>query len=192
MTENRVHPSPCSGKVGGSQRAYDAATPSLRNELEPPPGGLDRLLVEVSRAPRRYAPFYDDLRELFQVEEAQLEHELGKTTFYPTLLPGARMRRVALGPSLAHCRGYLTRFAPGLRFPRHSHRGTERFLVLEGGFVDDTGRRYVAGDMCIMQPGSEHAIEIDNDGVCVSALVLTAPLSFQSPVLRILSRLFEW
>lgn len=50
----------------------------------------------------------------------------------------------------------LVRFAPGARFPEHTHRGGEEFLVLAGSFCDETGC-FPAGSYVRNPPGSRHA-----------------------------------
>lgn len=50
----------------------------------------------------------------------------------------------------------IVRYAPGSRFPPHSHGGGEEILVLEGTFSDDQGD-YPAGTYLRNPPGSSHA-----------------------------------
>jgi len=50
----------------------------------------------------------------------------------------------------------IVRYAPGSRFPRHSHPGGEEILVLEGVFQDEHGD-FPAGSYLRNPPGSAHA-----------------------------------
>lgn len=50
----------------------------------------------------------------------------------------------------------IVRYAPGSRFPRHTHPGGEEFLVLQGTFQDETGE-YPAGTYVRNPPGSAHS-----------------------------------
>lgn len=50
----------------------------------------------------------------------------------------------------------LVRFAPGSRFPQHTHDGGEEYLVLDGTFSDERGH-YAAGTYVRNPPGSRHA-----------------------------------
>ena len=50
----------------------------------------------------------------------------------------------------------LVRFAPGSRFPVHTHDGGEEFLVLKGTFSDEVGD-YAAGTYVRNPPGTRHA-----------------------------------
>lgn len=53
-------------------------------------------------------------------------------------------------------RVFLTRFAPGARFPHHDHPGGEEVLVLEGALEDEDGH-YPTGTWLRCPPGSAHA-----------------------------------
>lgn len=50
----------------------------------------------------------------------------------------------------------LVRFAPGSRFPAHTHDGGEEFLVLDGTFSDATGD-HPTGSYVRNPPGTRHA-----------------------------------
>lgn len=50
----------------------------------------------------------------------------------------------------------IVRYAPGSRFPRHSHGGGEEIFVLEGTFSDEQGN-YPAGTYLRHPSGSSHA-----------------------------------
>lgn len=50
----------------------------------------------------------------------------------------------------------LIRMAPGCGYPRHRHMGPEDVLVLAGGYRDDDGRTFEAGQFVRYPSGSEH------------------------------------
>jgi anti-sigma factor ChrR (cupin superfamily) len=50
----------------------------------------------------------------------------------------------------------IVRYAPGSRFPRHTHPGGEEILVLEGTFQDEAGN-YPPGTYVRNPPGTAHA-----------------------------------
>lgn len=50
----------------------------------------------------------------------------------------------------------IVRYEPGSSFPAHTHPEGEEFLVLEGGFEDDSGV-YPEGTYVLNPPGSRHA-----------------------------------
>ncbi len=50
----------------------------------------------------------------------------------------------------------LIRMAPGCGYPRHRHIGPEDVLVLAGGYRDEDGRTFEAGQFVRYPAGSEH------------------------------------
>ncbi len=75
------------------------------------------------------------------------------TRWSPTPLPGIEEK------FLAHddARGVTTRllrFAPGTRYPKHRHAGTEEIFVLEGSLTIN-GLLLSAGDYCRSETGTE-------------------------------------
>lgn len=164
-------------------------------ELAPPdPALLHRLMEEVERLPLRYAPFYARLSELFDLPEHELEALLARAgedgSWQRTLLPGVRRFAVAAGPRLGGSEAHLMRFAPGLRFPKHRHRGTETVFVLEGAYVDASdGTRVGPGERQDMADGTEHGLLVESGGPCVAA-VISRGVDFTGPVLGRMARLF--
>jgi len=65
----------------------------------------------------------------------------------------------------------------GGRIPKHTHRGTEMTLILEGGFSDANGS-YHKGDFLIRRPGDVHAPTALQSEDCICLAVLDAPLRF--------------
>jgi putative transcriptional regulator len=62
------------------------------------------------------------------------------------------------GARVAGADNGLVRLAAGARFPRHTHLGSERVLVLEGGYRDEpSGHLYWPGDLQEMPAGSAHS-----------------------------------
>src|SRR5687768_2934022 len=120
----------------------DAPEPLAEAELGPPePALLRRIMAQVETLPLRYAPFYARLAELFDLPEHEIEVLLGRArddaAWRRTLLPGVRRFAVRAGPRLRGAEVQLLRFAPGLRFPKHRHRGAETLFVLEGAYLDE-------------------------------------------------------
>ena len=50
----------------------------------------------------------------------------------------------------------LIKMDPGRGYPRHRHLGAEDVLVLAGGYADDDGRVFRAGEFVRYPAGSEH------------------------------------
>ena len=158
-----------------------------------PAGSLERLMIEVSEPPLRYAPFFDRLSELWDLPESDvrglLERSRDKSTWSRAPLPGLELIKLKGGPRIAGTEAYLARFAPGLTFPTHSHRGHEDVLILEGSYTDDRGVLYRSGDVHSMEGGSEHAFTIARDEPCVAAAVHRG-IRFRSLGMRLLAKLF--
>jgi anti-sigma factor ChrR (cupin superfamily) len=134
-----------------------------------------RLLDDVRRAPLRYAPFYDRLKDLFDLDEpallAVLERSLEPSAWEP-YMPGAHAFHLQAGPLVAGADAGLVRMKAGLVFPSHVHLGDETALVLEGSYRESTGRVYQAGDVHAMAAGSRHAYDVLPGSPLVFAVVL--------------------
>lgn len=70
----------------------------------------------------------------------------------------------------------LLRIAPGRAMPRHTHRGQEYTVVLEGAYEDDGGLRLERGDICEADPSDRHRPVADPETGCICLIVLDAPL----------------
>jgi putative transcriptional regulator len=70
----------------------------------------------------------------------------------------------------------LVSLRPGLAIPPHRHSGTERGLVLRGGFTDELGH-FVRGDVSIRYPDDpgDHHQRIDDGERCVVLMVDDGP-----------------
>jgi len=80
----------------------------------------------------------------------------------------------------------LFRLRAGAVVPRHTHRGTELTLVLEGGFLD-CGRHYGRGDVCWHDCHIDHSPCADNSGGCLCLTVTDAPLQLTGRLSRFLN-----
>jgi putative transcriptional regulator len=165
----------------------------LMNPATVPAGSLERLMLEVSLPPLRYAPFFDRLSELWDLPESEvrglLERSRDKSAWSRAPLPGLELIQLEGGPRIHGTEAYLARFAPGLTFPMHSHHGREDVLILEGSYTDDSGTLYRAGDVHPMQAGAAHSFTITRDAPCVAAAVHRG-IRFRSLGMRVLAKLF--
>ncbi len=84
---------------------------------------------------------------------------------------------------------YMLQIAPGQAMPRHSHRGSELTLVLEGGFSDASGH-YGRGDVEFADDQIDHQPKADRGPHCVCLVVTDASLRFTGPIGKILNWLF--
>lgn len=154
------------------------------------PPAADELLEKVSSPRLRYAPFFNQLSEMWQLDHAALEAVFADDRWSRTPLPGIRVREVALPTQLSECRARVSLFDAGLRFPRHTHRALERVLVMEGSYTDtDTGVTYGPGDLHSMPAGTTHGFRVSLGGRCVAASIHNEPFAFHSWPLRVLARL---
>lgn len=184
--------------------AFDADPSSLRAGVElaaalplllraaTPTGGA-RLLRDVTALPLRYAPFFDRLAALWDLSPERVQAVLlaaaKPESWHKPGLPGLRVLEVEPGPRLRGARTTLTRFAAGMRYPSHRHHGPEALLVLEGSYLDVSGRRVSPGDLHEMDAGSEHWFRVARGEPCVAAS-LQFGFEFTGSLMRILSRLF--
>lgn len=153
--------------------------------------GAERLQVAVATLPLRYAPFFGRLAELWQLSELQVIGELERArepqSWRRTLLGGLRQFEVRGSSPGDGPRARLLSFEPGLTFPQHRHQGTERVLVLEGRYADDSGEQVGPGEEQTMAAGSEHRLHILGDVRCMAA-VSERGVSFVAPWLERLLR----
>jgi len=158
-----------------------------------PAGSLERLMLEVSEPPLRYAPFFDRLSELWDLPESDvrglLQRSRDKSAWNRAPLPGLELIKVKGGPRIAGTEAYLARFAPGLTFPTHSHHGHEDVLIIEGSYTDDRGVVFRSGDVHSMEGGGEHSFTIARDEPCIAAAVHRG-IRFRSLGMRVLAKLF--
>lgn len=82
----------------------------------------------------------------------------------------------------------LFRLSAGLRIPRHQHQGTERTLVLTGGFTDNAGS-YARGDVAIYGEGWDHVQTIDPGEPCIALVVNDGKLLPRTLLGRVVSLL---
>lgn len=92
---------------------------------------------------------------------------------------GILLFHVDVGPAIPQGAAGLVRVAAGRRFPWHRHVGDERVLVLEGGFQDEDGRIYRAGEEALMAAGSDHFFTALPDEDCVFAAQVTGGIEFE-------------
>ena len=136
---------------------------------------LERLELTLSEPPHRYAPFFSQAAQLFDLPEDALIPQLARLrdpnawTFAG--LPGVAKVRVEAGPALRDAETLLVRFNPGVRFPMHRHTGVERVLVLEGSYEDSNGVLHRAGELREWPSNTEHSFRVGAE-LCIFASVV--------------------
>jgi putative transcriptional regulator len=84
---------------------------------------------------------------------------------------GLRITPIDLGPEPR--RTFLLELPAGCHVPAHGHRGTERVLVLQGGFTDGDDA-FGVGDVS-WHDEAGHRVHIDADGPCLALFVNDGP-----------------
>ena len=172
-----------------SCRACAAALDALRDDasalalalapLAPPPALRDRLLRTVAATPR-FAAYEDRVARFLQVPLERARELLARIDDPASWVPGP-----AEGSSLVHLvagvprtiAGFV-RCAPGVVFPAHLHEGDEWGLVLQGGYRDEDGTVYRAGDEAHLPPGSRHSFVALPGPELVFVTLLSGPVDF--------------
>jgi hypothetical protein len=139
-------------------------------EPEPPAAAArQRLLDQASAGAERWAPFVERLARFFDLGSERIREIVAKigdaASWEAGPMPGIELVHFAGGPQVAAADNGLVRMAPGLAFPRHRHLGTERILILEGGYTDDAGRVWRAGDVHVSGSDVQHAYVVLEAGV---------------------------
>lgn len=159
------------------------------------PSGAQRLLQQIETWEFRYAPFFERMAALWDLDTEQVQAVMRRAqserAWSGTGLPGLRVLHVAGGARVADAELHLVRFRQGMRFPEHRHPGPEALLVLEGEYTDSQGRRVQAGEIQTMEPGSVHALRVGKDSACVAASV-QAGREFTSGAVRGYDQLVRW
>ena len=160
----------------GALLSLEGALASERAPLPSPSSSLiERLELTLSEPPHRYAPFFSQAAQLFDLPEEALIAQLARLrdphawTFAG--LPGIAKVRIQAGPALRDAETLLVRFNPGVRFPLHRHTGVERVLVLEGSYEDSNGLLHRAGELREWPSGTEHSFRV-GDEICIFASVV--------------------
>jgi putative transcriptional regulator len=153
-----------------------AASGLLVEPRAPSDAALLQLARRVAGFPDRYAPFFDQLAAMFDVEESTLRQSLASAgdvkNWKPSGLPGVRLFTMTAGPRAEGAEATLVRFAPGMSFPKHRHHGEEVTLILEGGYVDERGTEYHPGDLDARNAADAvHAFRTFPGEPCVAASV---------------------
>lgn len=170
-----------------------AAGLQVNPEAPPLRTSAARLQAATAQLPLRYAPFYDELCRWSELTESELRVELTRAadpkSWGWSPLRGVRFFAFAPATRLApEC--LLVRLEEGGALPEHSHPAGERALVLEGGYRDDSGREFHAGDEDEALAGSRHALTVLPGGPCVTFLRLEERFVFRPLMPRLLLRWF--
>jgi putative transcriptional regulator len=84
----------------------------------------------------------------------------------------------------------LLHIPPGQAVPDHGHNGLELTLVLQGSFVDETGR-FGVGDVEVADQDLEHTPVAEAGPPCICLAATDAPLRFNAFMPRLLQPIFR-
>lgn len=113
--------------------------------------------------------------------------------YVPAGVDGLAWRRVTRGVEEAALpvthtaeKATLLRIAAGRAIPRHTHRGLEMTLVLDGAFDDQAGH-YGRGDVCVADDRIEHQPVAAVGRDCLCLVVASSPIRLTGPLMRLLN-----
>jgi putative transcriptional regulator len=139
------------------------------------PAHRTRLLASLDHLERfaSMAPRLAELADLSTDEARRALHAFERPEeLPPTPMPGLRLIPLPTGPRLRTAEAVLACFAPGARFPRHTHHGEERILIFQGALRTDDGQVVRAGEELRSPTGSTHAIALVlGDEPCLCAIL---------------------
>ena len=145
-------------------RAWQETAAQLALALPPAPV-TQRVWAGIAGAlerPRPFAAFVARVARAADVAEnvarAWLDRLDAASSWVAGPSPTSRLFHIEPGPEILAVGGIagFVKVEPGATFPRHKHLGAEHVLVLQGGFRDEDGRDYVAGDDAHQPAGSDH------------------------------------
>lgn len=152
------------------------------SELAAPevPSGRARLLAAVSDSSERFAPLFGQLSTFFDLSEDALRREFARagseSEWQQGPLPWVSLFHLEGGPAVAGLDTGFVRLKKGMPFPHHEHQGSERVIILEGGYHDSDGRWYGPGSTHDMAEGSRHALQMNPDQDVFLAIILSGEI----------------
>lgn len=172
-------------------RDFEALGGALLESIDPvetAPGSFERLMARIDGA--------GDLRDDVAVPPpvpgdgmpAALRAQLGGSLAdlpWRDLARGVQEARLKLHGREGE-RAALLRIAAGRAVPRHTHRGEEMTLVLDGAY-DDAAGHYARGDLSVADASIEHQPVACAGRDCLCLVVTSAPIKLTGPLLRLLN-----
>jgi putative transcriptional regulator len=162
--------------------AMEAIGGALLDVAEPRDDGLDKddsfasLMARIESLPAEPAPLpRPPLDPAMAMIPRPLRDRLSSGPGQLPWRPQGPVETVFLPCDLPRHKVRMLRIAPGRGVPRHTHRGVELTLVLQGGFSDETGH-YGRGDLESADGTLDHRPVADPGGPCLCLAVTSAPL----------------
>ncbi|MFM8681147.1 MAG: ChrR family anti-sigma-E factor [Alphaproteobacteria bacterium] len=168
-------------------RCLEAVGGAMLDTIEPvatAPGALDRLFARIDAGHGTEAPAArDDAGRFPAVLRAHMPGGIDALAWRQV---ARGVHEAALGVEDGPRKASLLRIAAGRAIPRHTHRGDEMTLVLEGDFTDEHGR-YARGDLAVADGSVEHQPVAGTGGDCLCLVVTSAPIRLTGKLLRLLN-----
>lgn len=164
--------------------------------------GLSRILARLDQEPQEAAPPEGDA-DAAQEQPGAAQSLASQVPFplrsyigadfdrvaWHSVMPGVEEHVIKTGHTGYRC--FLMRIAPGKAMPRHTHKGLEFTVVLQGAYAA-ADHHFGVGDMEVADPQVLHKPIADSRQGCLCLAVLTAPLRLKgalgwlvNPFLRI-------
>ena len=129
----------------------------------PPPPALRARVLESAHRAGRFEPFAARVASIIDcgvdVARALLQRIDDPASWIDGPV-GTRLIHLPAGPRVAHANCGFIRLPAGTVFPMHRHLGEEQTLVLQGAYVDSSGRTLRPGDVDVRARDSEHSYTV--------------------------------
>jgi putative transcriptional regulator len=138
-----------------------------------------RLAVTPEQPHGRFYEYAERVSELFDVRvhraAALLELIDDPSCWVPGPVSGIVVFPVEAGARREGARTVIMRASPGTRLPLHEHAGDEHTLVLQGGYLESTGREVSCGEAASSAAGSSHWVEVLPGEECIACVITAGP-----------------
>jgi putative transcriptional regulator len=167
--------------------AHLNSCPDCRREADQ----IDTLMASLGAAPPhlidnvqgklqgvgRFEHLLEQVAQLFDLSTEEARTIVTKVdqpeAFEVQLAPGVWVCPVNAGPRVVEEGAFtvLLKLEPGAEFPRHTHGGEEKVLILEGGYQDSNGKEYWRGELDVREKGTSHSFKGLPEMGCACAAV---------------------
>jgi len=167
---------PACRRTVSAMEAIGGALVEAEPAAEAPAGGFEALMARIEAMPPDPGPppppsFHPEAASLPRPLRDLMPAGLGSL---PWRRAGAIEQALLPCPDAGH-RIRRLRILPGRGAPRHTHRGVEMTLVLQGAYSDATGR-FARGDLEWADSDLDHRPVAEGGEVCICLAVTSAPL----------------
>ena len=146
--------------------------------------GRARLLRAVAQSDERFSPLFAKLTHFFDLSAEALREiftrAANEANWEQGPLPWVSLFHFQGGPAVAGLDTGFVRLKKGMPFPPHRHLGSERVLILDGGYFDHEQRWYGPGDFHDMTDGTQHSLQMNADRDVLLAVVLAGQIEVVS------------